>query len=186
VKWCWLPVTIALSILAGWVAWYWRIQARLERSQDVPIVAAARRYGLEPALVKAVVWRESRFNPKARGRFHEIGLMQLREDAAQEWADAEHIQGFDVEACVDPVTNTLAGAYYLKKLLQRYARTDDPLPYALADYNAGRANVLKWNKGAAATNSSSFIEQIGILGTKDYVKAVLRRYVRYRASFASR
>jgi soluble lytic murein transglycosylase len=155
----------------------------LERSQDGPIRAAAQRYGVQPALVKAVVWRESRFNPRARGRAQEIGLMQLQETAAQEWADAEGLGRFEHEHCLDSRTNTLAGAWYLRKLLRRYTRTDDPLPYALADFNAGRANVLKWNYGRGATNSAAFIEQIGFPATKAYVKAVVARYNGYRASF---
>ena len=56
---------------------------------------------------------------------------------------------FAHEHCFDPGTNTLAGTWYLRKLMRRYAQTDNPLPYALADYNAGRGNVLKWNQGAA-------------------------------------
>ena len=176
---------LGVLLLSGLIAYRWW-QGRLERSQDGPIRAAAERYGVEPALVKAVVWRESRFNPKARGRAQEIGLMQLREKAAQEWADAEHIAGFDHEHCLDARTNTLAGTFYLKKLLKRYRRTDNPLPYALADYNAGHGNVLKWNRGAAATNSVVFIEQIGFPGTKDYVKSVLRRYARYRPLFQAK
>src|SRR5260221_3599983 len=94
--------------------WWWK--GRLERSQDGPIRAAARRYGVDPALVKAVVWRESRFNPQARGRARELGLMQLREDVALEWAAAEHLDHFEHEHCLDPRTNTLAGAWYLKQL----------------------------------------------------------------------
>jgi len=109
--------------------------------------------------------------------------MQLRETAAQEWAEAEHLEGFAHEQCFDPATNTLAGAWYLRKLLRRYARTDDPVPYALADYNAGRANVLKWIGGPAATNSADFTAQIGFPGTKHYVKSVMRRYAYYRPIF---
>src|SRR5436309_5263079 len=106
------------SVLVAGIVWFcfwW--QDRLERSQDGPIRAAAQRYGVEPALVKAIVWRESRFDPAAQGRAHEIGLMQISADAAREWADAEHIAGFEHEHCFDPATNTLAGTWYLKKLL---------------------------------------------------------------------
>jgi soluble lytic murein transglycosylase len=165
----------------GGVYWWWR--GWLERSQDVPIRAAARRYGVEPALIKAVVWRESRFHPYARGRAQEIGLMQIRETAAQEWADAEHVFSFAHEHCFDPATNTLAGTWYLRKLLRRYSQTDDPVPYALADYNAGRGNVLKWIEGTAVTNSAAFIEHIGFPGTKGYVNSVMRRYAYYRPVF---
>jgi soluble lytic murein transglycosylase len=164
---------------------YWWRANRLEHSQDAPIREAARRYGVEPALVKAVVWRESRFNPAVRGRAQEIGLMQLQEIAAQEWADAEHIAGFEHEHCFDPGTNTLAGTWYLKKLLRRYTKTDNPVPYALADYNAGRGNVLKWNSAEASTNSVAFIERIGFPGTKAYVKSVMVRYDYYKPVFGS-
>ena len=109
--------------------------------------------------------------------------MQLQEKAAREWADAEHLQVFAHEHCFDPGTNTLAGTWYLRKLLRRYAQAEDPLPYALADYNAGRGNVLKWTQGAAATNSAAFIEQIGFPGTKHYVRSVIRRYAHYQPLF---
>ncbi len=170
-------------LLAGGGVVYWWHQGWLERSQDGPIREAARRYGVEPALVKAVVWRESHFAPKAVGRVGEIGLMQLQEDAAREWAAAEHCDWFQHEHCFDPRTNTLAGTFYLRKLLNRYKQTDNPIPYALADYNAGRGNVLKWNKGAGATNSAAFIEQIGFASTRAYVKAVMERREYYRPRF---
>jgi soluble lytic murein transglycosylase len=169
-----LLVIGAISFSILW--WQWRV----DRSQNRPIRIAAKRYDVEKALIKAVVWRESRFNPAVRGRAHEIGLMQLQEIAAQEWADAEHIDSFQHEHCFDAGTNVLAGTWYLKKLLKRYAKTDDPVPYALADFNAGRANVLKWNRGAAATNHTVFISQIGFPSTKAYVKAVIERRATYR------
>ena len=109
--------------------------------------------------------------------------MQIQEEAAREWASAEHLEVFEHEHCFDPGTNTLAGTWYLRKLLRRYAQTDNPLPYALADYNAGRGNVLKWTQGAAATNSTVFIEHIGFPGTRNYVRSVMRRYARYRPLF---
>lgn len=171
-------------VLVGIATIYLWWNSQLERSQDNPIRVAASRYGVEPALVKAVVWRESRFNPSVRGRAQELGLMQIREEAAQEWADAEHVIGFEHAHCLDPRTNTLAGTWYLRKLLKRYTQTDNPIPYALADYNAGRGNVLKWNSGEAATNSAVFVEQIGFPGTKAYVKSVMNRYDRYRPLFA--
>ena len=66
------------------------------------------------------------------------------------------------------------GARYLGKLLKRYAHTDNPTVYALADYNAGRTHVLRWNKGAA-TNSAAFLAQIDYPGTQHYVRSILER-----------
>ena len=175
-RWIWISISI---LAAGTAACLWRA-AQLERKFLPQIHAAAQRYGVDPLLVKAVVWRESRFHAEARGTKGEIGLMQIQRMAAQEWADAERLRSFEHEYCADPGTNTLAATFYLSKLLKRYAQTDNPVPYALADYNAGRGNVLKWNSGAAATNGAVFVAQIGFPGTKKYVKSVLRRYALYR------
>jgi soluble lytic murein transglycosylase len=169
-------VLLLVSIVALWL---WREEAR-ERKFIPQINAAAKRYKVDPSLIKAVVWRESRFDPEARGKYGELGLMQIQEIAAQEWADAGHNLAFQHEHCIDPSTNTLAATFYLAKLLKRYSQTDNPVPYALADYNAGRGNVLKWNTGAAATNSEAFIEQIGFPSTKSYVESVMRRQRIYR------
>jgi len=177
-----IPIALLLVALAvclvGWIRVSWR-----ERSQDGPIRAAAKRYGLPPALVKAVVWRESGFNPDVRGRAGELGLMQIQEIAAGEWADAEQVRNFDHSTCLDPQTNTLAGTYYLAKVMRRYVNTDNPIPYALADYNAGRGNVVRWNNGAAATNSQVFVQQITFPSTSNYVLTVMARYERYRRTF---
>jgi soluble lytic murein transglycosylase len=176
----WIILVVLLSgLLAAYDAW----RSHREKSQDRVILAAAVRYGVEPALVKAIIWRESWFDPLARGRAGEIGLMQVGESAAREWADAEHLTLFAHTQLFDPAKNTQAGTWYLGKLLQRYATTDNPVPYALAAYNAGQGNVLKWAQGPAATNSAAFIEQIGFPNTKDYVNSVMQRYEYYRPNF---
>ena len=174
-----LILILVYLLVAGTVCLLWR-EVQRERRFTPQIQAAARRYGVDPLLVRAVVWRESRFNPNVRGKAGEIGLMQIQETAATEWANAEHIRNFQHEHCFNPDTNTLASTFYLGKLLKRYAKTDNPVPYALAEYNAGRGNLLKWNNGAAATNSAAFIAQIGFPGTKAYVRSVMRRVAFYQ------
>lgn len=172
-------VLLADAVVGGWFFYVYR----REHSQDAVIRTAAARYGVDGALVKAVVWRESWFDPNARGKAGEIGLMQIREPAAREWADAERIAGFHHEHILDPGSNTLAGAWYLAKLLRRYPQADDPVPYALADYNAGRGHVLRWNGGAAATNSQQFLAQMTFPGTRHYIETVAKRRAKYRDEF---
>jgi soluble lytic murein transglycosylase len=178
----WLFVIILLGGLAKVGQRWW---ARRERSQDAHILAAARKYRVDPALVKAVVWRESRFNARAAGAAGEIGLMQIREPAAQEWAEAERVRSFHHRQLFDPAQNTQAGTWYLRKHLRRFGHTDHPVPYALAAYNAGASNVARWSKGDAATNSAAFLAQIDFPGTRDYVQAVMKRQQRYRRDFKS-
>lgn len=173
-----LWVVILLAAIAAWVGW-WLSEWRREHRYDAEIEAAARRYGVDAALLRALAWQESRFHAQARGRAGELGLMQLGEYAAQEWADSEGITSFEHEHALDPRTNALAAAYYLRKLLRRYAHTDDPLPYALADYNAGRTRVLRWLNGPAQTNSAAFLEQIDFPATQRYVRSVMNRFRHY-------
>jgi len=160
------------------ILWWWR-ESQQEYSQDNMIRTAAAKYGVDPALVKAVVWRESRFNPKARGAAGELGLMQIREAAASEWAKAEGLANFYHSHLIHAKSNVLAGTWYLQKLMGRYQHTDDPISYALADYNAGRSHVLEWNNGTAETNSALFIEQIEYPNTKAYVQAVKKQREKY-------
>lgn len=168
---------LALTLdLALYDLWRWRRTHR----HDSAIALAARRYGLPPAFVKAVVWRESRFDENAIGSKGELGLMQLMESAASEWADSVHDTTFVHQNVFDPGTNTLAGSYYLSHLLRRYTRTDNPWVYTLADYNAGRGNVLRWMKGAAATNSDAFLREMTFPGTRSYVLDILARSRRYK------
>lgn len=182
----WRTIFLSGLILLSGIAIYFFWNNRREHRQDKVILAAAKRYDVDPALVKAVVWRETKFNPDAKGRAGEVGLMQIMESTALDWASAEKIYPFEHEELFDPAKNTSAGAWYLAKVLKRYKSADNPIPYALADYNAGRGNVLKWMTNAAITNSEMFIQQIGFPGTSNYVRAVTRKLEDYRTEFPQR
>ena len=178
-KW-WL---FGIIFLGGLIVLYQKWRSVRESSQDEVILAAATRYGVDPALIKAVVWRESWFNPRAKGARGEIGLMQIREPTAREWAEAERVRLFTYFQLYDPAKNTQCGAWYLRRLLARYRGADNPLPYALAAYNAGPTHVARWRKDAAATNSVEFLKQMDFPGTRKYVGTVTQQYQRYRKSF---
>lgn len=170
---------LALSVIA-FMLYRGARHAWLERHQDELILAVADQYGVDPALIKAVIWRESRFDPDVRGRSGEVGLMQIMKDTGDDWAKAENIKFYWHRQLFNPEKNIRAGTWYLKTMLNRYRHTDNPIPYALAAYNAGPGNADKWTKGIAATHSAAFIQQIGFPGTKDYVRSVMARYEYYR------
>jgi soluble lytic murein transglycosylase len=179
-----LLLVLFLGVLAFAVVQQWR--GARERSQDDVILAAAIRYNIHPALIKAVVWQESWFDPNARGTSGEVGLMQIRAPTAQDWATAEKSKLFTHFQLFDPVKNTQCGAWYLRRLLNRYRNTDNPLAYALAAYNAGPAHVNRWSKGEASTNSTVMLRQIDFPGTRKYVIRVIRRYEHYQKGFPSK
>src|SRR5688572_4600336 len=173
-----ITCSVAVVALAIYLGFFHRNRPAVR--YDKHIRQAAERYGLDPALIKAVIWQESRFRPHVRGRAGEIGLMQVREDAALEWAEFEKMQNFDHEEITDPAKNIMCGSFYLSKVMKRYKATDNPIPYALADYNAGRTHVLRWNKGAAKTNSEIFLAQMDYPGTRKYAQNIMKQYAEYK------
>ena len=179
-------VILLFLIGAGGIVWFWL--SRYEDRFDPQIRRVAQHYRLPPSLVKAVIWKESRFDPLVRGRAGEIGLMQVTKVAAQEWADALKLTRYSHEQMQDPSTNLHAGSFYLSKVLQRYAATDNPTAYALADYNAGRRNVLRWmsatNAPLARTNSAQFLAAMTYPGTRQYVEQILERRRHYESQIA--
>ena len=70
-----LPVLLTIIIVSA----LRHHRARREARFDPVVQAASKRYGIEAALIKAVVWQESGFDPEARGKAGEIGLMQIRD-----------------------------------------------------------------------------------------------------------
>ena len=124
---------------------------------DPLIVTAAYRYGLEPALVKAVINCESRFDPHAISRRGARGLMQLM-------PATQALLG--VPNAFDPQTNIVAGVRYLTMLRRTFG---DDVSLFLAAYNAGPQAVI-----AAGYAVPPFPE------TQRYVTCVLTNRDRYR------
>ena len=105
--------------------------------------AAAYDYELEPGLLNAMIWVESRFVERATSPAGAQGLMQLMPPTAKELAQK---LGRPRASSYDPEFNITAGALYIRKMLDRY---DGDLELALAAYNAGPGNVDKWTKHGA-------------------------------------
>lgn len=105
---------------------------RAELLFDPIIVQAAGRHEVDPALVRAVIMAESSYNPKAVSSRGAEGLMQLMPKTAE---------ALGVEDTLDPEHNINGGVKYLKQLLKRF---NNDVKLALAAYNAGTSNVLKY------------------------------------------
>ena len=137
----------------------------------------ARRYGLDPLLVQAVMREESRFRRDAVSPAGAVGLLQLLPSTAA---------GLDprvkVAQLVDPETNVRLGVAYLAAQLQRF-RGD--LVLALAAYNAGpgaAGRFLHLRTGEV----DEFVERIPYGETRAYVKRVLESYGIYRWLYSVR
>ena len=146
---------------------------------DDAIASAAKRNGVDPLLVKAVIWQESRFHPEKIGGHGERGLMQVTEPAAQDWVKAEGIETFVPEDLLDAKTNIEVGTWYLGRALRHWASQADPLPFALGEYNAGRSRVQRWSRGEQIS-AEELKRAMDIASTRAYVAAVRQRYEYYR------
>ena len=147
-----LAATVALALFAWrsgdpfYTLHEWLSPARFQQ-YDPLIRAVSSANELDPMLVKAVVWRESRFDPQKLGGAGERGLMQVSEIAAREWAQENRIENFRVEELFDPKTNLEAGAWYLHRAMLHWQKAHDPTPFALAEYNAGASRAQRWAGG---------------------------------------
>lgn len=100
---------------------------------------------LKPELVKALIWRESRFNPCARGKSGEIGLMQVRRSVVIDWARAHSIEKVPSgEEVMDPYMNIMIGAWNLSRAMSRWSGRSTTVALALFEYNAGRSCLVTW------------------------------------------
>jgi soluble lytic murein transglycosylase len=156
------------------------------RRFDALIVKVAREYELDPRLIKAVVWRESRFQADMTGRNGERGLMQVSEIAARDWAAAKGIRDLRPEQMLTPEMNLEIGTWYLSKAVQRWTAEDDAVPFALAEYNAGKSRVDRWVRTASRKQKGQpvtaeiFQDTIDFPSTARYVRTILARYDFYK------
>ena len=119
---------------------------------DVIILRAGKQYGVDPRLLHAVIWQESKYKPQARSGAGAQGLMQMIPATARRFGCA------DVN---DPEANVQAGTRYLRFLLKRF---NGNVSLALAGYNAGEGSVDKYD-GVPPYNE-----------TQNYVRIITGRY----------
>jgi soluble lytic murein transglycosylase len=183
-------VVIFLSVLAAAALGLWRspdafytIQEWLNPTRfhryDAVITSIAHKHGIDPMLIKAIVWRESTFHPGKVGRDGERGLMQVSPAAAGDWARVRKVETFAISDLFDPKTNLDAGTWYFKQALQHWEAKDDPITFALAEYNAGKKRSERW--AGVADTAKDFRRKISFPGTRAYVEGIESRYRFYKA-----
>jgi peptidoglycan lytic transglycosylase len=186
-----LCLLLALAAGFGWRAirsgdplytfYEWVSPARFQKFDSL-IESVAAEHELDPMLVKAVVWRESRLDPQKIGSAGERGLMQVSEKAALEWAGENKIDNFQPEDLFDPKSNLEAGSWYLHRAIEHWKIEPDAVPFALAEYNAGASRAQRWAGGnaSAAMPTRDFLRNIDFPATRKYVESIIERYRFYK------
>jgi soluble lytic murein transglycosylase len=174
---------IVLLLAAGGLLYIWGNRLVAQSHLYEPLIAdAANRYHIDADLVRAVIWRESDFQPDVTGLAQERGLMQVTPNAGKEWAKAEKIATFRETDLFDPRTNILAGSWYLARAINRWNNADQPEAFALAEYNAGRTHARRWASSLTRWEAAPFIDGIDYPTTKAYIQDILEKRDYYKTN----
>ena len=125
-----LVAFLLIVIVAAAAAWggylFWKSQQPQESVFDPLIVSISRQEGVDPFLIRALIWRESRFDPLTHGSADEHGLMQVTPEVGQLWAKENKVEDYKDDDLYKPETNIRVGIWYLNRALRHWAQTDDP------------------------------------------------------------
>lgn len=161
-----VAATSVVYLRSGEPPWFQRLRYPLEYEQIVR--GHARNYRLDPALLAAVIYQESKFRADAKSEAGAIGLMQLQPETAQGIAIRTGGSRFQTSDLYNPEINVRYGSWYLRHLLDKY----DEEKAALAAYNAGQRNVDTWRaqgKGIQFSETRAYVDRV------EELKQVYRR-----------
>ena len=128
----------------------------------------AREHGLDPALMAAVIYQESKFNTDAKSSSGAIGLMQLTPSTAHGIAIRTGGSAFRTSDLYNADINIRYGAWYLHDLFTKYHSER----LVLAAYNAGQGNVDRWR---AKGEPIQFAETRAYVARVEHLKVIYRR-----------
>ena len=137
----------------------------------------ARRHGLDPYLLVALVRQESAFDPSAVSVAQARGLMQLIPPTARKVAGKLQLDRFSIGQLFNPLLNIRLGSQYLA---DRLAQFEGDIDRAVASYNAGPDPVTLWLSEGDYREAAEFVENIPFTETRNYVKIFHRNYQLYK------
>jgi soluble lytic murein transglycosylase len=149
------------------------------RHDDI-IRQQARDKGLDPALIAAVIYEESKFRDQT-SHAGARGLMQITPQTANFIARRSGGSRFTQRDLATPQINISYGAYYLRYLMHRYGGSTE---LAVAAYNAGQTNVDRWVQRAGGPDAFDSARDIPFPETREYVTGVLSHRDQYRDHYA--
>lgn len=143
------------------------------RHEDV-IHQQAERFGIDPALIAAIIYQESRFVDQTSSAGAR-GLMQITPETADTIETLSGGETFVFEDLADPELNIRYGTFYFDHLLDRFEGNEIA---ALAGYNGGPENAEAWGGSDLDEDDIQFPE------TREYVRVVLEKQREYRKNRA--
>jgi len=180
-----LRATIAIAVTAVLVGFVALDLNQTSRTHGLPLSDAsiireqASAKHLDPALIAAVIYAESKFEPRPSPAGAQ-GLMQVLPATAYFLAHLSGGYQFTASDLATPRINLAYGSYYLRYLLDHYSGNE---MLAVAAYNGGLANVDSWLSQARAEGHPFEASAIPFAETREYVRRVLSAQRDYRATY---
>lgn len=134
------------------------------------IIAYSRENGINPAMISAIVFTESRFDSVAKSHKGALGLMQIMPATGKWVAEQMGWKDFSPNDLLNPERNLKAGTWYLAYLWRLFNQNEN---LALASYNAGSSYVLKWVQEGVWYGDLIKLEQIPFPETKKYLLKIV-------------
>jgi len=143
------------------------------------IIEESEKQGLDPVFTLAVIQTESGFNPNAKGKLGDSGLMQILPETGKWIAETSDIPWEGKKALFDPVYNIKIGTAYFAHLREEF---DMPSDYLRA-YNAGPTAVRKAQARKVASKNPQAKPMNGHILNKIYARKVMKNYALLYKSF---
>lgn len=164
---------ISMMILSQ-MNWFWKLIYPLEYKNI--IISNAEEYDIDPALVAAMIFVESKYVSSAQSHRGAMGLMQIMPNTGFWIAEQLAVSDFKEDKLLDPAINIMFGCWYIANLKQQF---NNELIVVLAAYNAGRGNVKNWLDNNNWDGKDATIGDLPFEETRNYIKQVLEVYRKY-------
>ncbi len=139
------------------------------------LFAEAAALEIDPALVAAIIRQESLFEESAQSSVGARGLMQVMPGTGEYVAEKSGVEDFDVDQLWLPYMSIKFGTWYINQQLGIFEGNEFA---ALAAYNAGPGNVLKWLETSA--DLDIFVESIPFRESRLYIRKIYVNLAAYR------
>jgi len=172
---------IILTVIVAWGVsksiWFQRKLYPLAYNKE--IIQHAEEFGVDPYLVVAIIFVESRFDEKAVSHRGATGLMQIMPSTGKWAAGKMKLKDYTQEDLLDSSTNIRIGCWYLMTLFKQFK--DERV--VLAAYNGGSGNVKKWLASKQYSSDGKKLDYIPYKETREYVDKVQKAYKKYKSIY---
>ena len=170
-----LVLVVVLGLIYASSTWF--LKKRYPMLYRDIILLYSSEYELDPYLVFAVIWVESKFDSRATSRRGARGLMQIVPTTGSWVAEKMGLKGYNDDSLYDPDINIRIGCWYINYLKELYF---GDMNLALAAYNGGSGNVRKWLNDPRYSRDGKTLEDIPFKEIKNFVNRVWHAYNRYK------